>query len=183
MKKAVKCSGVFFDGAIGDGKPRIYITNHTRSRDAAAVLSALDKAKPCMLVSEKRYARDHHLRSIGRDRVITAAGGINTKWLHDSLRRLKGGESLLIFPDGESPHDGSSPPEQDSFNPSFVLLSLLSGAEIVPLYSAPGHTVFRCLNITAGTPIQPDCTSALTAEVLKKEGDRVRSALSALADA
>lgn len=174
MRKTVKCSG----GFIGDGKPRIYISNHTCSRDAVAVLSALEKARPCMLVSQKRYTEDFRLRNINKNRIITAAGGVSTKWLHDALKRLKSGESLLIFTDDESP-----PQNKDSFNTSFVLLSLLSGAEIVPLYSAPRHTVFRCLSITAGKPILPDSTSALTAEMLKREGERVKSALSALANA
>ena len=173
MRKTVKCS----DGFIGDGKPRIYISNHTCSRDAIAVLSALDKVRPCMLVSRKRYEEDFRLRNINKKRIITAAGGVSTKWLHDALRRLKNGESLLIFPDDESP-----PRDNDGFDPAFVLLSLLSGAEIVPLYSAPRHTVFRCLNITAGKPMLPDNSAALTAETLKKESERVKSALSALAN-
>lgn len=174
MRKTVRCS----DGFIGDGKPRIYIANHTCSRDAVAVLSALDKARPCMLVSRKRYAEDIRLRNINKNRIITAAGGVSTKWLHDALKRLNGGESLLIFPEDESP-----PQDKDGFNPSFVLLSLLSGAEIVPLYSAPKHKVFRCLDIKAGKPIRPDSTAALTTEMLKKEAERIKRALSALANA
>ena len=179
MRKKSRCPCSIFDGMISDGKPRIYIANHTSSRDVAAVLSALNKGGTCLLISEKRCAEDQRLRYINKKRVITAAGGVNTKWLHDALKRLKGGESLLIFPDDERRANDAD----DGFNPAFVLLSLLSGAEIVPLYSRPRQTVFHGLNIKAGEPILPDSTAALTADMLKKEGERVRSALSALAEA
>ena len=185
MIKVLKCisgiSGGSLDDVIGDGKPRIYIANHTGPRGAAAVLSALNKANPCLLVSQKRCGEELRLRKITKKRVITAAGGVNTKWLHEALRRLKCGESLLIFP-GEIPAKGEGVSQNDNFDPAFVLLSLLSGAEIVPLYSSPKHTMFHCLNIKAGKPILPDSTAALTTEVLKKEGERVRNALSALAE-
>lgn len=179
MRKRSRCPSSLFDGMISDGKPRIYIANHTSSRDVAAVLSALNKSGTCLLISEKRRAEDPRLRYINKKRVITAAGGVNTKWLHEALKRLKSGESLLIFPDD----GGCANDTGDGFNPAFVLLSLLSGAEIVPLYSRPRQTVFHCLNIKAGEPILPDSTAALTADMLKKEGERVRSALCALAEA
>lgn len=175
MKMKTVRSGGLFGGTVGDGKPRIYIAN--RSRDAAAVLSALTKGGACLLISEKLLAEEPRLRYISKKRVITASGGVNTGWLHEALKRLKGGESLLIFPDVEERADGAD----GGFNPAFVLLSLLSGAEIVPLYSRPRQTVFHCLDIKAGEPILPDSSAALTAETLKKEGERVRSALSALA--
>lgn len=178
MRRRTIYSDSIFDGMICDGKPRIYIANHIHSRDIAAVLAALNKSKTCLLISEKRCAENSRLRYINKKRVITVTGGINTKWLHDALKRLKGGESLLIFPDDENRADALN----DGFNPAFVLLSLLSGAEIIPLYSRPRRTVFHCLNIKAGEPILPDNTAALTAEVLKKEGERARIALSALAE-
>lgn len=175
-KRAVFADGLF-DGMICDGKPRIYIANRTRPRDAAAVLAALGRSGVCLLISEKRHAESPRLRYISKKRVITASGGVNTGWLHEALKQLKNGVSLLIFTDGEERAGGG-----DGFNPAFVLLSLLSGAEIVPLYSRPRQNVFHCLDIKAGEPILPDSTAALTAEVLKKEGERVRSALFALAE-
>lgn len=165
----------FFEGVIGDGKPRIYIANSACAQNAVVTLSALNAAKPCMLVMEKRYRSDRLLHAVNRRKLITAAGGIDTVWLHSALKRLRGGESLLIFPEEETG-------ENVKFNPAFVLLSLLSGAEIVPLYSAPKRTLFGRFSITAGEPLMPDSNAMLTAAVLEKEGKRVQSALALLAE-
>ena len=169
------CADGVAGDVVGDGQPRIYIENSTCSRDAVATLSALGKKRTCLLVSESEYCSDRVLRTLSPRRTIIAAGGLNTEWVHTALRRLRNGESILFFPEKRA--DGANVTE---LNPAFILLSIMSGAEIVPLHNAPKRRLFRVQNITAGRPIRPDTNSLLTSAFLKRESERARSEMALL---
>lgn len=156
---------------IGDGTPRIYIANSTDTRGELATFYALERAKTCLLVSSEDYSAKSALRTVSSSRIIAAQGGISTEWLHSALRHIKSGESILLFPDDR---DGG-------FGATFILLSLLSGAEIVPLYSKARSGILCKVNVTAGKPLRPDPAAALTAQQVRRENERARVSLLALA--
>lgn len=153
-----------------DGRARIYVFNKTCSRDAVAALSCMDPARTCMLVPQEEYDTDRILHTVSKQRIITAKGGVNTEWLHSALRRLKDGQSVLLFPD-----------ETKSTDAAAVLLAVMSGAEIVPMYSRAEYTPLRRRNIRAGKPLHPDGSAPLTADRLRIEYRRLRRALAELA--
>lgn len=169
------CADGVAGDVVGDGKPRIYIENSTCSRDAVATLSALGKKRTCLLVSESEYCSDRVLRTLSPKRTIVALGGLNTEWVHTALKRLRNGESILFFPEKRA--DGNV----TELNPAFILLSIMSGAEIVPLHNAPKRRLFRTQKITAGRPIRPDADSLLTSAFLKQESERARTEMALLA--
>lgn len=157
-------------GIPSDGRARIYVFNRTCSRDAVAALSFMGPDKTCMLVTQEEYDTDRILRTVSRQRLITAKGGINTEWLHSALRRLKEGQSILFFPDETRGSDAAA-----------VLLAVMSGAEIVPMYSRAEYVPLRRRNIVAGKPMLPDGSAQLTADQLRVEYRRLRRALAELA--
>lgn len=145
-------------------KPRIYVSDSASPREKAAVAAALG-CSVILSAEERRSSR--LLRTINPRRVITASGGLNTEWLHAALGRLKHGGSTVVF--SSSVGYGGA-----------VLLSLLSGAEIVPLHSAPRRALFRCRSVKAGEPIAPDSGAALSSEWVNYEVRRVDKAMSAI---
>ena len=159
-------------------KPHIFVADIADTRDAVATLCALRRTgrdgtcgtAPCMVVSETEYARNAMLRSVSRRRLIRQKGGLNTEWVHDGLKRLRNGQSLLMLQKAES-----------GAGTAAVFLSLMSGAEIVPLYSPPHKSLFRRQRIAAGAPMSPDRTLGLTAEALRHEFGRVQAAIRSLA--
>lgn len=158
---------------ISDGKPRIYIANSTDTRGELATFYALEREKTCLLVSSQEYSSKRALRTVSRKHIIAAQDGISTEWLHAALRRIKGGESILLFPDNQNGGVGAA----------FILLSLLSGADIVPLYSRACYGPLCTVRVTAGAPLRPDPAAVLTAQQVRRENERAMVSLSALAGA
>lgn len=165
----IKC---FPQISTGNDRPRIYFIGGVRPRDAVASLCAEGS---CVLVTQEEYDSDRLLRALKEKHLITAKGGMNTEWLHSALRRLSEGQSLLAFPDGKRASELSA---------AAVLLSLMSGAEIVPMYSTAAdcgrHLFPRRRKLTAGKPLRPDENTRLTSEQLKKESGRLCTAISEL---
>ena len=63
------------------------------------------------------------------DAIPIDRDGIGLQGLKESLRRLKRGEMLLIFPEGTRSRDGEIAP----FKPGFTVLASRSGAAILPV--------------------------------------------------
>lgn len=90
------------------------------------------------------------------DREGSALGGIK-----ETLRRLKQGEVVLVFPEGARTLDGEIAP----FLPGFAALAVRSGAAILPAamegaYDAwpRGRSLprFRCIHVHFGVPMLPE---------------------------
>ncbi|MDE7362195.1 MAG: hypothetical protein K2N38_09710 [Oscillospiraceae bacterium] len=148
-------------------KPKIYIADSVSPREKAAVAGAL---KCFVILSEEEHRSSAVLRTINPRRVITANGGLNTEWLHEALGRLKQGGSIIAF-SGSVGYGGA------------VLLSLLSGAEIVPLHSIRRRTLFQRHSVKVGEPIVPNGGAALSSEWVNSEVLRVNKAMSAIKEA
>lgn len=150
------------DGRQNDVKPKIYISGESSPREMAAIALAL---KCAVILSAEEYTDGAAMRMINPKRVIAAGGGFDTEWLHTALKRLKT-DSVLIFSVGSVGCGGA------------VVLSLMSGAEIVPLYSKLRHKPLRQRRITLGAPIAPGGAYDLSAEWVNSEIERVDTAMS-----
>ncbi len=107
--------------------------------------------------------------------------GIGLSGIKESLRRLKRGEMVLVFPEGTRTPDGSIQP----FRPGFTALAVRSGASILPValdgaYQAwprrqrfphPGR-----IHVHYGPPILPNRVKSLAErELLAEVEERVRA--------
>lgn len=151
------------DGRRAGVKPEIYISDETFPREKAALAAAL---KCTAILPIEEYLGSAVMRTISPKNVITAGGGFNTEWLHAALKRLKT-DCVLIFSTGSVGYGGA------------VVLSLMSGAEIVPLYSRTRYRLIK-RRITAGAPIAPGGNYDLSAEWINSEIKRVDTAMSAI---
>jgi len=97
--------------------------------------------------------------------------------MKESLRRLKRGEPLMIFPEGSRTHDGRIAP----FMPGFTALAVRSGAAILPaaidgaFQAWPRHHLFPRLgkiSVHFGAPLTPDEIAALDDRALLAEVER-----------
>lgn len=165
LLRVAVCTKVYRpDGRQNDVKPKIYISDETFPRERAAIAAAL---KCTAILPIEEYAGSAAMRAISHKSVITADGGLNTEWLHAALKRLKT-DSVLIFSSGSVGYGGA------------VVLSLMSGAEIVPLYSRLRYKPIRQRRITVGAPIVPGGNNDLSAEWMNSEIKRVDTAMSAI---
>ena len=155
------------DGEFGSNKPKIYVCGEAAPHEKVSMIGAL---KCSVILSRDEYLGGTVMRAVGLRRVIAADGGFNTEWIHEALRRLRHGENVMVF--SESAGYGGA-----------VLMSLLSGAEIVPiaaLYSRSKYKLFRRHNITVGAPILPSDNSVLSTEWVNSEIKRIDTAISAI---
>lgn len=154
------------DGELGNNKPKIYVCGEASPHEKVSMIGALK----CSVILPRGEYGGTVTHAVGSRRVIAADGGFNTEWIHEALRRLRRGESVMVF--SESAGYGGA-----------VLMSLLSGAEIVPiaaLYSRSKYKLFRRHNITVGAPILPSGDSVLSAEWVNSEIKRIDTAISAI---
>ena len=103
--------------------------------------------------------------------------GIGISGMKESLRRLKRGEPLVIFPEGTRTRDGRI----GRFMPGFTALAARSGSAILPAaidgaYQAwPRHKTlpgFGRIRVHYGRPIMPDEIAALGEKELMAEVER-----------
>ncbi|MBR6772321.1 MAG: 1-acyl-sn-glycerol-3-phosphate acyltransferase [Clostridia bacterium] len=159
----------------GDDGAVVYITNHSSRLDGLMMLAALSKEKPYALV-----AKDWFDIKILKPVFECSRGiplnryGLDTSWLHTATDRLKNGSSIIIFPEGHTVRDG----EIKEFKSGFVMLSLLTGAKIVPLY----HGRFRpfCKNKLYFAETQGCLRKGMTAEALAAESQRFKEIVEVL---
>lgn len=165
LKAADHVTVCLADGRQSDGKPRIYIADDASPREKAAIVGAL---KCPVILSREEYSDNAVMRTIDPRHVIPADGGFNTEWLHSALKSLKAGGGVLIFSAGNMRYVDA------------VVLALLSGAEILPLYSKQCYKLGRRRCITVGEPISPGGIYDLSADRVNSEIARVDTAMSSV---
>lgn len=115
------------------------------------------------------------------DAIPIDRDGIGLSGIKESLRRLKRGEMVLVFPEGTRTADGDIQP----FRPGFTALAVRSGASILPVaiegaYQAwprrqrfphPGR-----IFVHYGLPVLPNRVKSLAErDLLAEVEDRVRA--------
>ena len=125
---------------------KIYVCNHTSMHDGlvmslllrrarARAVIAKDMIKNCLFASVTRAAGGIEIERYGMD----------TAWLRNSLAALRRGESIIIFPEGKISRSG----DIAKFKGGFMLLALLSGAEVVLLFHSRGYGFCRSMRLFA----------------------------------
>lgn len=158
-------------------KPVIFVGNHTSHMDGLLTSVVFAKAKGCILVAKDWYEKPalnwflKNNRCIPMDRY-----GLDTGWLKASRKALKSGQSVIIYPEGRT-GKGSEPRE---FKSGFVMLAVLSGAQVVP-YAVDGeYKMFfgRRQRILIGEPEELSAEGkGLRPQYLESESERFRQAV------
>lgn len=100
--------------------------------------------------------------------------GLGLSGIKETLRRLKAGELVLIFPEGTRTRDG----EMGPLKPGFISLARRSGTPLIPVgfdgaYQAWPRTSrfprFGRIAVVIGQPIPPDQITTLTDDALLTE--------------
>ena len=71
------------------------------------------------------------------------------RFVAQSIREIKKGHIVLIFPEGHNTDDGTI----KAFYPSYIMIALRAGAPIVPYVSDGNYGLFKRLHIMMGEPI------------------------------
>lgn len=147
----------------------VYITNHSSRLDGLMMMAALSEEKPYALI-----AKDWFDIKICKPVFEAAKGiplnryGLDTSWLHTATDKLKSGNSVVVFPEGHTVFDG----EIKEFKSGFLMLALMTGAKVAPMY----HGKFRAFrkNKIYFAETQSCARKGMTADVLSSESQRFR---------
>lgn len=109
--------------------PVIFIPNHVSAQDGPVCYflfpnSALMVAKDWY---EKKWIR---FATYSRPAIPLDRHNLDTAWLRDAVAMIKAGKNVFIFPEGHTNKTG----EIDEFKAGFAMLSVMTGAPVVPMY-------------------------------------------------
>ena len=134
--------------------PVLLCPNHTRMSDPLFVVFALGlKNRPRVLAKEELLKIPVLGWLLGKAGVISVARGkSDVGAAKQVLKCLKGGEKLLIFPEGTRHKDGSVDEEGKA---GVAMFSLRTGTPILPMYIPAEKRWFRRTPVVFGEPYLP----------------------------
>lgn len=116
-------------------KPVIFVGNHTSHMDGILTSVVFAPAKGCILVAKDWYEKPKFNWFLKNNRCIPMDRyGLDTAWLRLSTAAIKKGRSVIIYPEGRTGKEA----EPREFKPGFVMLAIMTGADIVP-YAVSGE--------------------------------------------
>lgn len=167
----IRCSGhehVPAEGGV------LVCSNHQSFLDP--VLLGLGFQRPCNYLARETLFR---FGPFGRlidfvDAIPLDREGGGLRGLKETLKRLKRGEMVLIFPEGTRSHDGGISP----LKPGFLVLARRSGAALLPIaldgafQAWPRRALLPrpgAVRVCIGEPILPEAAKALSDDELLAE--------------
>lgn len=155
-------------------KPAIFIVNHTTLYDGIVMFSVLNKYKANILIAKDWYEKKYIKTILEGNRCIPLdRNGLDTNWLRASVKAVKKGESICIFPEGHR----SRIDTLDTFKSGFTLLSQMTGAPIIPVYLSGEYSKFigKRKQILFGEPMtMMPAENGMAADYLEAESERFR---------
>ena len=155
-------------------KPVIFVGNHTSHMDGLLTSVIFAKSKGCILVAKDWYEKPKFNWFLKNNRCIPMDRfGLDTGWLKLSMEALKSGQSVIIYPEGKTGKDK----EPGDFKPGFVMLAVMSGAQIVPYAVDGGYKMFfgKRQRVLIGEPMELTAEGkGLKAQYLESESERFR---------
>lgn len=154
-------------------QPVIYVSNHTCHNDGQMMLtlfrgSALLMAKDWMEKGIVKWV------TTGTNCIPIDRFGLDTAWLREAVTSIKAGNDVIIFPEGHTSKTG----EMDEFKSGFAMLSVMTGAPVVPVYiDGEYHKLFgKRLHVYVGKPMAlSEEGKGMNAEYLTRESKRFRT--------
>lgn len=155
-------------------EPVIFVGNHTSHYDGIMTSVEFKKSRAHIIVAKDWYEKKSinwylkNARCIPMDRF-----GLDTGWLRESKEAIAQGESVILYPEGKTSKDGII----KEFKSGFVMLSIMTGAKIVP-FAIDGEykMVFgRRQRIIIGEPMELTAEGkSLSPKYMQDESERFR---------
>lgn len=158
---------------ISYDKPVIFVGNHTSHMDGLLTSVIFSKAKGCILVAKDWYEKPKFNWFLKRNRCIPMDRfGLDTGWLRLSTAAIKDNQSVIIYPEGRTGKEE----EPREFKSGFVMLSIMTGAQIVPYAICGEYKVFgRRQRVVIGEPTELTAEGkGLKPAYLEAESERFR---------
>lgn len=155
-------------------KPAIFIANHTSLNDGIMAFSILNPYKANILVAKDWYEKKGFKTILEGNRCIPLdRNGLDTNWVRASVKAIKKGESVCIFPEGHR----SKTDTLDTFKSGFTLLAQMTGVPVIPIYLSGEYTKFigKRKHIYIGVPMMlTPSDNGMNADYLEAESERFR---------
>ena len=159
--------------------PVVLCANHSHWIDPVLVVYALPRQYHYCIMAKKQLfenpAAAWVLGKLGAFPVDRGHSDISA--VKTSIRSLKDGISLLIFPEGtrvESPEE--APPKGGA-----AMIAIRSGVDMLPVYISTEKRVFHCTRVVFGQPYTPQYESRKgTAEEYQANADEIMRRVYAL---
>ena len=138
---------------IPDG-PAVICPNHTTADDPFFVVFAFGRHFPMRAMAKVQIMRVPFIGWIlGKAGVFGVdRGAADMKAVKTALKVLKGGDKLLMFPEGTRVHEGESVEAKTGA----ALFATRTGAPLLPVYIQPKKTWFRRNTVVIGQPYYPE---------------------------
>lgn len=151
--------------------PAILCGNHTANIDSVLVVLALGDVMQYAAMAKKELFKfpivGWVLKLFGAYPV--SRGGSDLAAIKFSLKSLKDGKKLIIFPEGTRVKEGMvSEPKTGA-----SLLAVKAKVPMVPLYITPGRKAFRGCTVTFGEPFYPEVDGKATSDDYQRITDQL----------
>ena len=135
-------------------EPTVLTCNHLRGCDGAVISALFYRSRIHSLAARKWYNK-WYLKPLLICGYSIPISPVDASWLKESAHALKGGDSVLIFPEGRAVPGGKA---MHPFKPGFLVLARLSDAPILPCYmeGCYNRPFLKRLRIVVGTPYHPE---------------------------
>ncbi len=136
----------------GFDKPVVFTCNHVSHKDGIIIATLLWKYRIHILSAKDQMEKSWIVGQVlSNNRAIPVNRfGLDTGWIKESIRVMKEGNSMIIFPEGHTSKTG----KMDKFRPGFALLATMAGSEVVPI-AIDGNYNFlfgKRLRVVVGEP-------------------------------
>ena len=128
--------------------------NHTSMSDPLCVVFAVGRRPQCRVMAKIELLRIPVLGFLLKKAGIIGVkrGKADVGAIKESLKALKGGEKLLLFPEGTRVAEG----EEGSAHNGAAMLATRTGVPIVPVYIPRKKKWFRRTTVVFGQPFTPE---------------------------
>jgi 1-acyl-sn-glycerol-3-phosphate acyltransferase len=160
----------------GFDKPVVFTCNHVSHKDGIVIATLLWKYRIHILSAKDQMEKSWIVGQVlSNNRAIPVNRfGLDTGWIKESMRVMKEGNSMIIFPEGHTSKTG----EMDKFRPGFALLATMAGSEVVPAVIDGNYKFLfgKRLRVVIGEPepLKQAEPGQRSSEHLQAEADRFR---------
>ncbi len=160
----------------GFDKPVVFTCNHLSHKDGIVIATLLWKYRIHILSAKDQMEKSWIVGQVlSNNRAIPVNRfGLDTGWIKESMRVMKEGNSMIIFPEGHTSKTG----EMDKFRPGFALLATMANSEVVPIaIDGNYHFLFgKRLRVVVGEPqpLSQAESGQRSSAHLQSEADRFR---------